>query len=221
MKIITYATHSEGTFEELTNSDVSITVLGWGTKWNGFMDKFKAVREFLDTQPDDEIVIFLDGFDSKINRDLTNLENKFRLMNCKVLVSHDQQTGITDYLPSFVQTYLQRRIFNTCKGPHTANTGLYMGYVKELKQVIESIQDGEDDQREFNSVCSQFHFIKVDHQNVIFQNCPHQSYKSDAYFVQYPGSLTTNRILRALQEYPKYFIPELIFVFLLLILIKF
>ena len=45
MKIhyITYATHSMGMFENLVNNkyNIEIKVLGWGTKWNGFLDKVK------------------------------------------------------------------------------------------------------------------------------------------------------------------------------------
>lgn len=215
MKIITYATHSEGMFNELINSDVEITVLGWGTKWNGFMDKFNAVQKFLSTQRDDEIIVFLDGFDSKINKSLLHLENVFRLMNCKVLVSLDDKIGTSDFMPDCVHKYITRKVFSTCKGSHTANTGLYMGYAKELRQVLATIQDGEDDQREFNSVCSRFDFIKVDDQKIIFENCS-GSQKSGAFFVQYPGTLSVNRSLRAVKEYSKYFVEEILFVCLLI-----
>ena len=88
MKLVTYATHSEGSFEELLNSGYPIEVLGWGTKWNGFMDKFQGVKSYLDTLEDDEIVVFLDGFDSMINKDLSDLTNRFASLDCEVLVSH-------------------------------------------------------------------------------------------------------------------------------------
>jgi hypothetical protein len=58
-------------FEELVNNEfgVPIKVLGWGTKWNGFSDKSKGLVEHLKTKnDDDDIVVFVDGFDSKVNR---------------------------------------------------------------------------------------------------------------------------------------------------------
>jgi hypothetical protein len=214
MKIVTYATHSEGLFEGLRKHDV--IVLGWGTKWNGFMDKFNAIRKFLDTQPPDEIVVFVDGFDSKINGDIGRLEETFRSMNCRVLVSRDQ-SSLASFCPGLVHQYITKRVFGVCKGNHTANTGLYMGYAKELKQVIDSIKNGDDDQKEFNSACSQFDFIKVDTENIIFENCSSPDCVSNAMFVQYPGTLSWNRILRSMQEYPRYFIPEILLLIAIII----
>ena len=70
MKVITYATHSEGSFEELTHNKfgVEVTVLGMDPKWNGFMDKIEGVLKYLQTLPDDELVVFVDGFDSYIKK---------------------------------------------------------------------------------------------------------------------------------------------------------
>lgn len=46
--IVVYATHSYGMFDQLINNDfnIEINVLGWGTKWNGYMDKSKALQNF-------------------------------------------------------------------------------------------------------------------------------------------------------------------------------
>ena len=42
LEIVTYANKSFGMFEELVNNEfkVPVRVLGWGSKWNGFTDKF-------------------------------------------------------------------------------------------------------------------------------------------------------------------------------------
>ena len=94
VKLITYATHSYGTFKELVNNDLNIEVkvLGWGKKWNGFMDKIKGISVYIDTLNDDDIVIFVDGFDSKIIKPLDIVEKRFKSMNCKVLLSNDPMT---------------------------------------------------------------------------------------------------------------------------------
>jgi len=212
MKLVTYATHSEGTFDELVNCGYPIKVLGWGTKWTGFMDKFRAIREYLDDQPDDELVVFLDGFDSKVNRDLSDLERVFESMNCEVLVSRDR-SSLSSFLPDVACRYITQRVFGTCQGGHTANTGLYMGRASELKKILDSIDGGTDDQREFNQACSDS--VRVDVENVIFENCSDQSCQSQAFFVQYPGSLTVNRVARSVKEYSAYFIPELLLVIIL------
>ena len=220
MKLVTYATHSEGSFEELLNSEYPIEVIGWGTKWNGFMDKFRGVQSYIETLKDDEIVIFLDGFDSMINKDLSDLVNVFTTLDCKVLVSHENKSGLSNFLPKDVHKYITRSVFGTCKDGETANTGLYMGYVKELKQIINKVLLGtsDDDQRNFNQLCSNFPFLKVDTQNIIFENCPNlsEAKKSPAYFTQVPANLTLNRTVRSFKEYSKYFILEVLLVLILI-----
>lgn len=42
MRIVTYATHSEGTFENLINARYFIDVVGWGEKWDGYIGKAKS-----------------------------------------------------------------------------------------------------------------------------------------------------------------------------------
>jgi len=218
MKIITYATHSDGMFEQLMESGQSIEVLGWGTKWNGFMDKFTGVLKFLKTQRDDEIVVFLDGFDSIINKSLENLEKDFKSLGCKVLVSQEDKNGFSNSLvPECLTNYGKNKIFSTCVDGFTANTGLYMGYVKELSMIMEEISKSKftDDQRAFNKVCSKFSFIKVDYKKKIFENLPSTQVKSSAYFVQYPATMNDSRVSRALGEYSEYFIPEIVGIFII------
>jgi hypothetical protein len=207
MKIITYATHSEGMFDNLMKTDYSIEVLGWGTQWNGFMDKFRGVFEYLKKQSDDEIIIFVDGFDSMINKSLDSVEQDFKNMNCKVLVSTDER----EHFFPLVTSYAVKKVFGSCKNGHTCNTGLYMGYCKELKLVIQKIlsQECDDDQRAFNQVCADFSFIKVDTENKIFENFSSSGSSSNAYIVQFPGKMSYNRWSRAVIEYYKYFIPEI------------
>ena len=222
MKIITYATHSEGMFEELTSTGL-VKVLGFGKKWNGFMDKFIGVLEYIETRPDYELVVFVDGFDSKINKNLDNLEEVFNSLHCKILISHENKNGISNYLPNFIHSYIIKKVFGTCERGQTANTGLYMGRVKELKLVLKTLlnEKSDDDQRSFNSVCSKFPFIRVDTDNVIFENCSHYNDPSNAYFVQLPATITFNRIIRSMSEYSKYFVLELFVLVLVLVLFIF
>ena len=138
MKLITYATHSEGLFDKLMASGYPIEVLGWGSKWTGYIGKLKSVREYLNTLDDDEIVVSIDGFDSLINKDLSVLERVFERMNCKVLFSLNERSGFTNFIPNILHKFIQKRLFGTCQNDVTINAGLYMGYVKELKQVIDA-----------------------------------------------------------------------------------
>lgn len=220
MKIITYATHAEGTFDTLVNSGHDIKVLGFGTKWSGFMGKATSVLNYLETQREDEIVVVIDGFDTIINRNMDGLEEKFINMNCKVLYSNNINFG-TLLLPDFMSSYINNKVFGTCKNNQTLNAGLYMGYCKELKIVLKAIlsTDMDDDQKAVNSLCSQFPFLKIDTENIIFENSASRNIISKSYFIGLPGTLTFNRVIRAIPEYSKYFIPEILFLLCILIFV--
>ena len=215
MRIITYATHAEGTFNSLVDNEygIQINVLGWGLKWNGFMDKFKSVVKFLnDIEDDDEIIVFIDGFDSIIHRNISDLEETFRSLDCKVLLSKNT--------PDHAYTVM-KEIFGTCKDGTIANSGMYMGYAGNLKKVLNKALSFKckDDQTILNSSCNSFDFIKVDTDEIIFQNVSPAPFKSDEskapFFKSYPGSLNVNRVRRAIiSEYPQFFINILTSIFL-------
>ena len=197
LEIVTYANKSQGMFEELVNNEfgVPVKVLGWGTKWNGFSDKYKAMSKHLETKNDDDIVIFLDGFDTKINKNPHEVVELFKECDCGVLVSKDPMP----FGP------FSKIVFGTCDENNTANSGLYMGYVKYLKIVINQANemDCEDDQRNLNDLCKVHNFIKIDEQEKIFKNVPptHKDKKNNAVFVSYPGTLNAHRIKRSIIEY--------------------
>ena len=91
IKFVTYATHQAGMFDKLVNNNysVDITVLGMGEKWNGFMDMIKAINEYAKTQEEDTIIVFLDGFDTIINKNIEGLIDEFKNYKCDLLVSKD------------------------------------------------------------------------------------------------------------------------------------
>lgn len=215
MEVVTYANKSHGLFEELVHNeyDVPVRVLGWGTKWNGFLDKYKGMVEYLREKEDDDIVVFLDGFDTKINKEPKDVVAMFEACDCKMLVSKDP----APYGP------LTKTVFATCQADLTANSGLYMGYAKYLLQVLEDAleMECEDDQRNLNTLCGKYDFIKVDEEQKIFENItPFNARKdSDAIFVSFPGALSMDRIYRALKEYSQFFKYQFIFSIVLLLLL--
>lgn len=73
------------------------------------------MQEFLKTLPNNDIVIFVDGYDTKILKPLDNIVRDFEEMNAPIVVS-SENTG-----------YATFRLFGMC-----------MGYVKNLKELIES-----------------------------------------------------------------------------------
>lgn len=202
VEIVTYANKSHGLFEELVHNeyDVPVRVLGWGRKWNGYSDKSKGLLEYInESKEDDDIIVFIDGFDSKINKDPKDVEEIFKSYDCRVLFSKD---------PESFSKYVTRQVFPTC-GDGVVNAGMYAGYAKELKILLEDelSRNCTDDQVNFNAMCNEYDFIKCDEDEVLFENISpfKKNTESDAVFVSYPGTLSTERIRRAMHDYAQFF----------------
>jgi hypothetical protein len=93
-----------------------------------------------------------------------------------------------------------------------------MGYAKELLEFLEAEAKTKckDDQLNFNTLCRSRDDIKVDENNVIFENFkPTQSRnESNAPFVSYPGSPGLSRYSRAVTEYAQF-----VYIYILCLLI--
>ena len=211
-EIVTVATHKEFKFEELINNKFEkITILGMGQKWTGFTMKYELMYEHIKNMDDNKIIIFLDGFDSIIQNDPKKAIEIFKEKNYKFLISKDIVNGLN--------------IFPQCKNNMVASCGMYMGYVKYLKQICESsfTKKCKDDQVILNKMCKDFDFIDIDENKEIFFNVnnvfPEEPNK-DAIFVSYPGNLNLKRMYRGIFDYSQFninkisFIVALIFCFL-------
>jgi hypothetical protein len=206
MKIIIYATHSFGTFETLKQHP-DVVVLGYGTKWKGFIEKAKVIKEYINTLPKEEVVCIIDGFDSYILK-TDGLTDEFLKMNCKVLVSKDEELATK---------YITRKVFTTCKEDTVANAGLLMGYVEYLTILYDTLIHGKssDDQRNLNIACKELSFLKIDNDHIIFQNCNNMDNitNSNAYICQIPFTLSFSRLFSSIYQYFPYFITEFIIIF--------
>jgi len=162
--IITYATHNERYFEILKQSYPNIIVLGFGTKWNGFYDKVKATIEFCKEKNDDDLILFVDGFDSVIlNTD--NLIEKYKSFKSSLVFSKDLNPGI------IFNKYSQDSFFNTCNSLNL-NSGLYIGTPKSIIKFWEDIKLDDDDQVYATKKCNELgeKNIKIDKDCKIFYN---------------------------------------------------
>ena len=213
-EVVTVATHKEGLFDKLIHNkfDIQINVLGFGQKWTGFKMKTELVYEHIKGLEDNKIVIYLDGFDSTINGNLTTAISRFKNTRSKVLFSRD-----VDY-PFFG---LERFVFPRCKGNMNLNCGMYMGYAKYLKLVLKEVlnQKCKDDQVVVNRLCQKLTFIDVDENESIFKNIYNtrkldkEIPKSNAVFFSQPGTLSYKRVGRAFLEYGQYFLPILFVIY--------
>ena len=215
VEVVTYANKSFGMFEDLINNDfgVKVKVLGWGTKWNGFSDKTKGLLKYLKTKRDDDIIVFVDGFDTKINRNIEGVEEIFKMCECRVLLSRD---------PQLMGKAITKHIFGTCRSTHVGNAGMFMGYAKELKMMMKDAiaMRCKDDQISLNRLCGKYDFIKVDESDTIFKNFSprEKEIPTDAVFVSFPGNMNIKRWSRAIPEYVQFFYLHLMMVNILLLI---
>ena len=216
IEVVTVATHDQGLFKELINNKfgIKVKVLGYGKKWTGFKMKFELLNEYIKNLPDDNIIVFVDGFDTKINGNLEKARDIFIKNNYKVLFSKDNSKNF----------FLSKKFFTLCKNNLIANTGLYMGRVKYLKIIFEKVlrEKCKDDQRIINKNCSNFNFINIDEKKEIFFNSLHKNINTESIFIQYPGSKPGISSLNALKIRIKIFSQFFLdwyFMFLLLVII--
>lgn len=226
MKVYTYATHSQGLFDDLKNNEfVEVKVVGFGSKWNGFMDKFSGINNALieDDVNDDEIVIFLDGFDSRIRLDPKIALERYERMfpTHPVLISQENILFSAPILKD-IEGYAKYKVF---KGE--ANSGMYMGPAKKVRQMLsECLNTNEsDDQRSVNIVMNNNKYIVKDTDRVIFENLIYSkrgsnctSDETNAVFVSCPAEISLRRWLRGFFEYIGYLWMELLIITIILIM---
>jgi hypothetical protein len=155
MKLVTIATHSECYFPYLKKSceryDSELIILGWGQKWTGYSLKFQLLQSFLKDLDDEEILCFIDSFDVIMLRSLKELEYTFKNFSrdtgTRVVIGYDRTYyKIIELIGSIY--------FGTVNG-YTINSGTYIGYVKDLKNIINSIYSDPklDDQKLLTEYC--------------------------------------------------------------------
>lgn len=198
MEIVTVATHSEGRFEGLAKNkyEFPVTVLGFGQPWTGFKMKLELLHEHIQTLPDDQLIVFLDGFDSVINGNPATVPGIFKENEWKVVFSTEVDLGFSHL------------IFPAC-GDRNLNAGMFMGYVKYLKIILaRALQSScQDDQYVLANLCKEFDFISVDKDRLLFKNFYQGEVEGhDASFHSYPGTITFKRVRRAVFEYGQFLI---------------
>lgn len=215
--LITYATHEERYFKFL--KDRVHRVLGFGTKWNGFHDKVKAVIEFCDSVNPDDIVCFVDGFDSMVLGTDEEILNSYKSIGHELVFSKEKTVKDTP----FAQYTMFRNFGQPCV-ESKLNSGLYIGPAKTISNFWKDMKPGDDDQR---YACSKSPY--VDKENKLFYNYSKEDkdmtrdpdgniYKGDQkiLIIGMPGNETIRsdivvipKYFRLLKAYAKNYIPEI------------
>lgn len=185
LHIVTVATESKYYFPYLVEScrlnGKELEVIGYGKKWNGFKTKFRWMLEYLEKIDPNDIVCFVDGYDVICTRNLNDLRNAFiqihKNTSCKIIVGFDNVQWFLNKL--IVETY-----FGTCNNT-SLNSGTYIGYAKDLSQILKSIQlsnnnDNADDQMCLTQYCKSNNTIfHIDKDSEIFLTIAHPLHEID------------------------------------------
>ena len=238
--IVTYVTHEERYFSILKNFP-DLIVLGMGKKWNGLTDKVYGVLDFCKTKNSDDIVLFVDGFDSIILADSTEILDKYSKFKDKLVFSNSMKPKNNLY------KYLQDKFFGRCRNL-SLNSGMYIGTVNLIIDFWTNIIPKNDDQRYANSECNKKEYVEIDTTNVLFYNYSSSDkisisnnrivlHENKPCVISAPASNNINHLLSKLgftdlpkidsnlkykfKTYLKEFIPEILFVILSILIIKF
>lgn len=216
--LITYATHDERYFKFIKNRVHK--VLGFGKTWNGFHDKVKAVIEFCESVEPDDIVCFVDGFDSMILGTDQEILAAYKSLEQDLVFSLEKTINYT-----LLTTYSMNKNFGECI-ENRLNSGLYIGRAQTIAQFWVDMKQGQDDQR---YACAKNPF--VDRDNRLFYNYSKLDkdvtrdadgfiYKGDrkVLIIGMPGNenirtdvVVKHKYMRILKAYAKNYIPEILF----------
>ena len=159
MKNITVATKENVGYynimvESCKRNNIELIILGLGQKWEGLHMKFKLWLNYLNTLPDNEIIMVNDAYDIIILEDSKTILTKFKKFNKPIVFSY--QDG-----------FLINSVFNKCL-EKVICSGNFIGYVKNIKEVIKIILKNENkwpkhnkgDQNILNTICQISPYIK-------------------------------------------------------------
>lgn len=162
--IITYATHNEKYFELLKQSYKDIIVLGWNMKWNGYFDKIQGVLNFCKDKNDNDLILFIDGFNSIIIH-TDDIIEKYKSFNSLLVFSKEVNPV------SVPNKYLKDSYYGLCQ-LNNLYSGLYIGTSKAIIEFWKDMKINDNDQIYATQKCNLLNdnFIKLDVNNKLFYN---------------------------------------------------
>jgi GR25 family glycosyltransferase involved in LPS biosynthesis len=151
--------------------NINFTNLGKDVQWNGGNmkgpgggQKINLVKKYILDKSDTDIVLFCDGYDVIINDDLPTIVERFLGFECNVLIAAEKTCWPDEKISGFFESETQYKY---------PNSGLYIGYVKQLKELFGGyIQDSDDDQFYLQMSYlknKQSSNVKLDVENYLFQ----------------------------------------------------
>jgi len=174
LKVVTVATDLQKAHQLLNSSksnNIEVKVLGAGVDWTGGDVKkgpgggmkINLLREELENYRDNDVVMFVDGYDVIINDTANTILDRYLSFHCKVLFAAEKVC--------WPDRSLESKFPKPANGYPYLNSGCFIGVVSELKKMLlVGINDIDDDQLYFQKqFLSNNYDVKLDHEGYVFQ----------------------------------------------------
>ena len=146
--------------------DVKVNIPSGTVLIETFPVKVDATVNFCQNINPQDVVCFIDGFDSVILESKKEILSRFQQMNKRVIFSR-ASNKIT------IRTkYIQDKLFGNCNN-NRLNTGMYIGYAQDIIDIWEGFSNNNDDQKFITTKCQRekhINKISIDLDNYIFYN---------------------------------------------------
>ena len=155
LHILTVATHSERYLpvldKQVKDSNLELQKLGMGKDYKGHFMKDLEVMEYVKKINKDDLIVFVDGFDSLMLSSQEEILKKFESFNCDLLLSVENVGMLS---------FIHDTVFEKVRGKYI-NTGLYMGKAGFILSFLEEIYADDSYNKKSNqkSWCS--HLFKL------------------------------------------------------------
>lgn len=169
IQVLTYATDLSKARVFLDSAKrfcAEVHPLGVGTKWRGFSDKAKGLREYLNTYAGDGLILFMDGYDSVFAAPLSKIiEVYMRDFYPQVVFSTERNCwpdgSLRDQYPTPVSGSLYRYL----------NSGGFIGPVDTLREMVNKLPDHSSEQGQWTLLyLSEPEQFTLDTECVLFQS---------------------------------------------------
>lgn len=193
-KVLTVATTQTKGLKTLLTSckqnNINLIQLGADSRWSDFDVKLKELNSYLSEQTNNDIILFVDGYDSYFIDSIKIIVEKFINLNCDILMSSE--------INCFPDKSLKDKYDKNSSPFKYVNSGGFIGYTQPLKQAISKLLDIQknstseyknNDQYLWSIYCMDNN-IKLDYDCNIFQ-CLHST-KPD--YFELEGARYKNKI---------------------------
>ncbi len=151
--------------------------IGKGVKWNGGSmkstgggQKINLIREYIKDLPDHDVLFFCDGYDTFVVSELDEIIRRYLDFSHSIVFASERICWPDEGLASeIIKT--NKTITPYTDTPYKyLNSGLFVGTVKELRSILQDVDDASDDQLYYQEAYLSGHYdMALDLECYIFQ----------------------------------------------------